>query len=106
MKNGINSLKERYMNRIRAAYAALFIALASTQVSMAVDANTDIIDDFIQFATEWLAKIGGVVALVGGVMFALGWQREDAEGKTRGLQTMMAGFMVIAISGAYTMFFK
>ena len=42
--------------------------------------------------------IGGVVALVGGVMFALGWQREDAEGKSRGLMTMMAGFMVIAIA--------
>ena len=31
-------------------------------------------------------------------MFALGWQREDAEGKSRGLMTMMAGFMVIAIA--------
>ena len=31
-------------------------------------------------------------------MFALGWQREDAEGKSRGLMTLMAGFVAIAQS--------
>ncbi len=41
---------------------------------------------------------------VGGVMFALGWQREDAEGKTRGLQTMMAGFMLVAIAASKGLF--
>ena len=49
-------------------------------------------------------KIGGVVALIGAVMFALGWQRDDAEGKSRGLMTMMAGFMVIAISQSKGLF--
>ena len=29
-------------------------------------------------------------------MFALGWQREDAEGKSRGLMTLMRGFMLVA----------
>ena len=31
-------------------------------------------------------------------MFALGWQRLDAEGKSRGLMTIMAGFMLVAIA--------
>ena len=42
--------------------------------------------------------------MVGGVMFALGWQREDADGKTRGLQTLMAGAMVTAIGASPSIF--
>lgn len=66
--------------------------------------NTSSIDGFITFICDWLLKIGGVVALIGAVMFALGWQRDDAEGKSRGLMTMMAGFMVIAISQSKGLF--
>lgn len=82
---------------------ALSFMLASTRV-YAAGSNTDSIDGFIDFICDWLAKIGGVVALVGGVLFALGWQREDAEGKSRGLMTLMAGFMLIAISQAPDIF--
>ena len=42
--------------------------------------------------------------MVGGVMFAFGWQREDADGKTRGLQTLMAGAMVAAIGASPSIF--
>lgn len=66
--------------------------------------NTESIDSFINFACDWLTKIGGVIALVGGVMFALGWQREDAEGKSRGLMTLMAGFMLVAIAQSKGLF--
>jgi hypothetical protein len=67
-------------------------------------ANTDTIDNFIDFACEWLQKIGAVIALVGGVMFALGWQRDDAEGKSRGLMTIMAGFMLVAVATSKQLF--
>lgn len=66
--------------------------------------NTGSIDSFVNFACDWLTKIGGVIALVGGVMFALGWQREDAEGKSRGLMTLMAGFMLVAIAQSKNLF--
>lgn len=72
----------------------LLVGLAPTRVFAA---DTSTIDGFVDFACEWLVKIGLVIMLVGGVMFALGWQREDAEGKTRGLQTLMAGAMVAAL---------
>lgn len=68
------------------------------------DSNTGSIDSFITFACDWLTKIGGIIALVGGVMFALGWQREDAEGKSRGLMTLMAGFMLVAIAQSKNLF--
>lgn len=45
------------------------LIVAETRVS--ANSNTGSIDSFINFACDWLTKIGGVVALVGGVMFAL-----------------------------------
>lgn len=76
--------------------------LTTSQVYAA--SGTESIDAFIDFACNWLTKIGGVIALVGGVMFALGWQREDAEGKSRGLMTLMAGFMLVAIAQSKSLF--
>ena len=78
--------------------------ILSTSSVYAAGSNTSSIDGFISFVCDWLLKIGGVVALIGAVMFALGWQRDDAEGKSRGLMTMMAGFMVIAISQSKGLF--
>jgi len=78
--------------------------LMTAMFSMTVYADTGTIDKFIEFVCEWLIKIGAVVMMVGGVMFALGWQREDADGKTRGLQTLMAGAMVAAIGVSPSIF--
>lgn len=94
---------EKLANKINAKVALVTSTLVCAYTTMmtrvyAEGSNTSSIDGFINFACDWLLKIGGVVALVGAVMFALGWQREDSEGKTRGLMTMMAGFMLVGIS--------
>ena len=96
----LNKIKEK-LTIIGATITNTFI-LANTRVLAA--SNTQSIDEFINFACDWLTKIGGVIALVGGVMFALGWQREDAEGKSRGLMTLMAGFMLVAIAQSKNIF--
>ena len=83
--------------------STMLVGLMPTVV-FAAGSNTSSIDKFVEFICDWLVKIGAVVMLVGGVMFALGWQREDAEGKTRGLQTLMAGAMVVAIGKAPDVF--
>ena len=99
-KNEKKSLKEKF--KILCASIFTTLILATEQVYAA--SNTESIDGFINFACDWLVKIGGVIALVGGVMFALGWQREDAEGKSRGLMTLMAGFMLVAIAQSKNLF--
>ena len=103
-----NNILLKAKNSLKKVVSGLNIALCSLILSTnsvyAAGSNTSSIDGFITFVCDWLLKIGGVVALIGAVMFALGWQRDDAEGKSRGLMTMMAGFMVIAISQSKGLF--
>lgn len=99
-KNLFRKLKEKIILIGTTVMGSLIL----TESRVFADSNTQSIDSFINFACDWLTKIGGVIALVGGVMFALGWQREDAEGKSRGLMTLMAGFMLVAIAQSKNIF--
>lgn len=101
LKNNIMRNKTKVAKVASAIWCFL---LMTVMFSMTVYADTGTIDKFIEFVCEWLIKIGAVVMMVGGVMFALGWQREDADGKTRGLQTLMAGAMVAAIGASPSIF--
>lgn len=101
--NFIKGMSEKTQVKL-AQLMTFYVSLQLMVCNAFANSNTGQIDGFIDFACDWLTKIGGVVALVGGVMFALGWQREDAEGKTRGLQTMMAGFMLVAIAASKGLF--
>lgn len=107
MKKIIQNLKNitsKVKNKLSILGGTITSTLILAQSRVYAASNTDSIDGFITFACDWLTKIGGVVALVGGVMFALGWQREDAEGKSRGLMTLMAGFMLVAIAQSKNLF--
>lgn len=107
--NLVKRIKEnKKVKKIKEKITILTAGIASSMILLTsrvyADSNTGSIDSFINFACDWLTKIGGVIALVGGVMFALGWQREDAEGKSRGLMTLMAGFMLVAIAQSKNLF--
>jgi hypothetical protein len=54
--------------------------------------------------TPWIGRLGGVVMLIGGIMFGLGFKNDDADSKTRGLQTLVAGAIVIAVGASYQTF--
>ena len=58
----------------------------------------------VDFFVTWIQKVGGLVALVGGIMFCLAIKNNDAEQKQSGLLTLVAGFAVIAICGAISYF--
>ena len=58
----------------------------------------------INFFITWIRRIGAFVALVGAVMFGLAIKNNDAEQKQNGLLTMIAGFVVVAITAAVDMF--
>ena len=58
----------------------------------------------IGFFATWIGRIGLVVAFVGGVMFALAINNDDAEAKTRGLMTLASGFVVFALTLSLNLF--
>ena len=81
MKNLIKSFKES-KNKLKSKLITISTSIGVTLMlgtsRECAASGTESIDSFI----GWL-RFGGVVALVGGVMFALGWQREDAERKIK-----------------------
>jgi len=53
----------------------------------------------------WLPRLGGVVIAVGGILLGLGWKNDDAEGKSRGVQTIISGSIVAALGAAVHIIF-
>ena len=84
-----------------AAEANSVYAAAAPPEPNAADSRWDAI---MTFLTTWLGRLGGAVTLIGGVMFGLGWQRDDAESKTAGLRTIIAGLIVIAVGVSSNVF--
>jgi hypothetical protein len=50
----------------------------------------------INFFALWIARVGGIVAFVGAVKFALGVKSDEAGEKVQGLLTMVSGFMIVS----------
>ena len=101
------SVKENlgnFMNRHAtiAALCAISMLMIAGQV-FAADALWNTIATLIQ---TWVTRLGGVVMFVGGVMFGLGWKNDDADGKTRGINTIIAGAIVVAVAGLSSQFFS
>lgn len=62
------------------------------------------VDFFTALIAEWAKKIGGIIAFIGGVDFALGWKNDDPSERIRGMKTFIAGAMIFAIAVAYKSF--
>lgn len=45
-----------------------------------------------------------MVEFIGAVQFALGFNDDSANGKTRGLMCLASGFIIFAVAKAYNMF--
>jgi len=54
----------------------------------------------------WVTRLGGVVMFVGGIMFGMGWKNDDAEQKSRGVSTLIAGAIVTVVASMTGIFFK
>lgn len=70
--------------------------------AFAADALWNTIATLIQ---TWVTRLGGVVMFVGGIMFGLGWKSDDADQKSRGISTLTAGAIVIAVAALTGQFF-
>lgn len=81
---------------------ALVCAMCMGSTVFAVDALWNTLAGLIE---KWVTRLGAVVMLVGGVMFGLGWKSDDAEQKSRGISTIIAGAIVMAVAALTSTFF-
>ncbi len=68
------------------------------------DAGTDAWTNVMNFIIPWIGRLGGAVMLIGGIMFGLAFKNDDADGKTRGIQTLIAGAIVVAVGVSSNIF--
>ncbi len=58
----------------------------------------------IGFVTPWIQRMGGVVILIGAIEFGLGFKNDDPEGKVKGMRTIIAGAIVLAVGAGSSIF--
>lgn len=54
-------------------------------------------DNIIKFIAGWISKLGLVVGFIGAVQLGFAFKNDDADGKTKGLRTLISGFIVFAL---------
>ena len=83
---------------------ALALSVMVSSIAYADDAET-LWTTISTLLETWVTRLGGVVMFVGGIMFGLGWKDNDAEAKTRGISTIIAGGIVVAVAALTSTFF-
>ena len=83
---------------------ALLLGVMFMSVAHASSADT-LWTTIANLIKTWVTRLGGVVMFVGGIMFGLGWKSDDAEQKSRGVSTIIAGAIVVAVAALTGTFF-
>jgi hypothetical protein len=97
---------------VKAFWSAAIFATTAMSMAMSASAATapapssaeNTWNTVMGFFVTWLGRLGGAVALVGGIMFALAIKNDDADAKSRGLMALIAGIVVVAVCAAANMF--
>jgi predicted membrane channel-forming protein YqfA (hemolysin III family) len=95
-----------FLNRYSYVIAFAFVLLISASNVAFASSNADTLWTTISdLMKTWVTRLGGVVMFVGGVMFGLGWKNNDAEQKSQGISTIVAGAIVVAVAALTGTFF-
>ena len=86
----------------RAGKAMLAVPMAVTACTMTVSAAEDasaqgMIDGIMSVLGPGVIALGTLVAIVGGIQTGVGFKDDNADGKTRGFQTLIGGAIIAAV---------
>ena len=99
----------QFLNRragIIACIALLAVMLTGTVFATPPTSTADTLWQTVSdLIGTWVTRLGAVVMFVGAVMFGLGWKNDDAEGKSRGISTLISGAIVTAVAAMVGIFF-
>lgn len=57
---------------------------------------SEIVQTGLDFFSTWIARIGGIVAFIGAIKFALSIKSEDAKEQLQAVLVMISGFMIVS----------
>lgn len=57
---------------------------------------SEIVQTGLDFFSTWIARIGGIVAFIGAIKFALSIKSEDAKEQLQAVLIMISGFMIVS----------
>lgn len=69
-----------------------------------VFSNLEIAENGITFFETWISRLGGLVAFIGAVKFALATKSDDAKEQLLAILTMISGFMICDAVGDLSVF--
>lgn len=101
MKNIFKKLKASVKEKKTQLAMLLYALFAPVGLAGAADAKWDAVVNFI---LPWIQRLGGIVVLIGAVEFGLAFKNDDAEGKTKGIRTVIAGCIVLAVGLSSSIF--
>ena len=76
---------------------SMMVAITACASSGSSTSPDSFINEIITLLKTWIPRLGGMIIVVGGIQFGIGFKDEDSTGKTRGMQTMIGGAIVAAI---------
>ena len=80
----------------------LAVPLAMSCLAVTASAEGDggaeeTMQSIIDILHTWIPRLGGMLVAVGGIQLGIGFKDDDSTGKTRGMQCMVGGAIVMAI---------
>ncbi len=95
--NGLGRLMTKRVGKVLVTLPFV-LSMCTMTVFAAGDADA-MLAKIEEILKEWIPKLGMLLIAVGGIQLAIGFKDEDTTGKTRGMQTIVGGAIVIAIAG-------
>lgn len=95
-----NALGKLMTKRVGKVLVTLPLALSACTITAHASSGADgMLSQIETILKEWIPKLGMMLVAVGGIQLAIGFKDDDTTGKTRGMQTIVGGAIVIAIAG-------
>lgn len=95
-RNGLGRLMTKRVGKVLVILP--FVLSMCTMTVFASEAD-EMLQQIEKILKDWIPKLGAMLVAVGGIQLAIGFKDEDTTGKTRGMQTIVGGAIVIAIAG-------
>lgn len=96
---GIQRKAQRLLEKYSLPIAFVLLMLVMTNGTVFA-ASADVMwTTVIQEVVKWVQRLGGLLCFYGGIMLGIGQRSDDAERKTQGVNSLIAGGIVVAICG-------